>query len=779
MVLNRMLLRILSLGWLFHISHGESRGNASYVKIDAAAKATDQTSVTQALNAAITSNPGAGVYQGGKGVIFRNINDGLQGKTVVPTTFIVNDIFSANIAYPNGNPMCPSSGWDGFTKGNPCTSDPYLNAVVGVVMGSTQTLNKLFKDFGNIQKPDWGYGVFYATDSNAADHRCYWKEKNQGWECPGAWIDEKTMKVSLDSRQRGAGYYPAGNPNAGGGGGGAGCHWSSSGQNIDQYDSSAQPNLVGNFWCECNYDLKGHGWLDWVNQWLYKGVAKSKFQSKQGWFDGGKKKAPNWAVDEGICWVNNMIDMIEMQNMIWFKRWDWANQLMPQSSWNIQLPETQRYYWGWNEIPLNAADVDNAQNWDAIVIKLPVAICGGSGGNDVLDCMPVKAQEDLENQLAWHEQNGKLKVGEGNIGNRPGSYVVLLREYQQATNYWQRYFFCQSWVSARYSVNFKPQAGKFPGECWVDHGNGKQPSPPKCNGKAGAFMVNRDKSLCLDVTGGKFVDGAQMQIWACNGLPQQHFIWCDDNRIVSAVNSNMCLDVPGGAPGTSTYLQMWECNGRESQKWGYDAKDGQVYSTPEGETMCMDIAGGILKQGTRVNIYQCAAGSGETWALVSPPPPAPCNGQVGHFRPKRDLTKCLDIAGGKIYNGAPVQIWNCNGQKQQEFMWCADNRIMSAQNDNFCLDIPSAGQGIQPTYLQMWECNGHQNQLWGYDGNTLGIYPTIKGEAICMDLDSGSLNAGTRVNLYNCQPGNGEQWVVGWSAHHVGGSVNDTSRFIV
>lgn len=773
-----MLLHILSLGALTHASHAESRGSGSYEERPReSSQPTDQTSLTQTLNGMIASKPGS-VYGGGKGVIFRNINDGLSGKAVVPATLIVNDIFAANIAYPHGDPMCPTLGFDGYSKGKPCTADPFLNAVVGVVIGNN--MDVLFKDFDKIQDSNWGYGVFYATDSNAADHRCYWVEAHNGWECPGAWKDAGTNKVKMDSRQKGSGAYSAGNPNAGLGGGGAGCHWSSAGKDIDQYDSS-QPNLVSNNWCECNYALKGNGWSDWTDQWFYHGVSKPPFHHSMGWFDGGKKQAPNWAVDAAICWVNNPRDMIEMQNMIWFRRWKWSNQLMPSSSWNVQLPETQRYYWGWNEIPLDTGRVDNPSNWDAIVIKLPVAVCGGNGGSDILDCLPVKAKEDLDNQLAWMESNGKMKVGEDNLKGRPGSYVVLLREYEQATNYWQRWFFCQSYIAARYSVVFKAMQGGFPGECYIDRGSGQGPSPKTCNGLPGAFEVNRDKSLCLDISGGHFYNGVPMEIWKCNGLKQQHFIWCDDNRIVSAADTNLCLDMPGGAH--PTYLQMWECNGRESQQWGYDSKTGSVYPTIRGEDMCMDIAEGTLKAGTRVNLYPCKPGTGEAWTLVSPPPPPPCSAAVGYFRPRRDMNKCLDVVGGKFYNGAQLQIWDCSGHTNQQFMWCSDNRIASAMNDNYCIDIPQSGSSIQPAYLQMWECNGHTNQQWGYDGQTLDVYPTVTGESLCMDLDSASLKSGTKVNVYPCKAGQGEAWELGnslgWSTGRPNTSNTTGTRPIV
>lgn len=422
-------------------------------------------------------------------------------------------------------------------------------------------------------------------------------------------------KTNPDRTKKGAGNYDWGSPSAGLPGGGAGCHWNSVAHTIDQYTTDNQLMLVSNSDCECNYDLQGNGWEDWVNQWIAHGRAKSAV-SWEGWFAGGSKKAPAWAVDVAACWVSNPRDMVSIQNMIWFKRFDWSNQLIPKSSWDVKNPATDRYYWGWNEVPVESLVVNNPKNWDAIVIKLPSAICGGSGGSDSISCLTPAARVDLETQLAWHEKHLFLKPGEKSIVARPGSYVVLLREWQQSENHWQRWFFCESWNSNKYQVVYKAPSGKFVGECYVDRGTGPAPAPPPvpaCTGTVGRFLVNRDQSLCLDVAGGNVINGATMQVWACNGMPQQNFIWCSDGRIVSAKDKRYCVDVPGGDPTQATDLQIWECNSRAGQYWKYDSNTMAVFPASVGEKMCMDIEHGSAQAGTKVNTFACTPGTGEKW----------------------------------------------------------------------------------------------------------------------------------------------------------------------
>lgn len=140
-----------------------------------------------------------------------------------------------------------------------------------------------------------------------------------------------------------------------------------------------------------------------MKQWL--GGATPKAGSEwQGWFGGGK--APSFAMDFAACWVNNPRDMIQLQNAMWYLSMWWSNQLEPTSHWSTADPTSMRpsptesrtslpcsslslalpspsplslagSYWGWNEVPVTGEAMDDPANWDAIVLKLPAAICGG------------------------------------------------------------------------------------------------------------------------------------------------------------------------------------------------------------------------------------------------------------------------------------------------------------------------------------------------------------------------------------------------------------------
>lgn len=286
-----------------------------------------------------------------------------------------------------------------------------------------------------------------------------------------------------------------------------------------------------------------------------------------------------------------------------------------------------------------------------------------------------------------------------------------------------------------------------------------------CSGDVGQFRLSRDLTKCLDIAGQEPVDGARLFLEFCDSQASQNFIWCSDGRIVSAKNQSMCLDIPGDDVTKPNNLQMWQCNSKAGQYWEYDNKDMAVFPANAGETMCMDLVGASTKTGTLVNSYFCSPGKGEQWYAGNGPPPAPtpapsptCVGKPGYFQLNKDPTKCMDIVGGSPAKGAQMQIWGCNGQDHQKFIWCSDNRIVSATDHEMCLDVPG-GDPRQIANLQMWKCNGQDGQKWGYDNKTLSVFPSALGEEMCMDLNKGAVTPGTLVNIFTCKPGSGEQWL--------------------
>merc|ERR1719261_2473999 len=278
-------------------------------------------------------------------------------------------------------------------------------------------MSNLFAEFDKIQQLGWDWGVFYSSSADSATQRCRWLPAYQGYDCPGYWMSWQSGKIWKDGSKGGAASFPPGNPRKyANWGGGAGCHFASYDpqEGLDQTDAPdpqmKNTNLVADPHCSCNVNLRSGGknpWDAWVQQWFSFAKPKPNFKW-QGWFEGGKVKAPSFALDFSACWMNNPRDMILLQNAIWNRAFDWSNQKVPLSNWMLDAA-SQRSYWGWNEVPMGK-DIDLPKYWDAIVIKLPVAICGKEGEEDKTSCLGGNGETMLESHLESYVKVGFLKA---------------------------------------------------------------------------------------------------------------------------------------------------------------------------------------------------------------------------------------------------------------------------------------------------------------------------------------------------------------------------------
>jgi len=584
----------------------------------------DQTDITLMLNKLIEPDPSKGVYAGGHGVLIRALNDGMS-QVVVPASFLHNDINPPSTMYVDGDPMCPTLGNSGYNENPHCSDDPFSRANVGVVIGTE--LPSFFEDGHHIQDDGWNKGVFYGTDSNAADQRCIYIDEFKGYDCPGGWQTFNGTWIQ-NSEKKGAGNYEPGNPNAGGGGGGAGCHFSIDGHAIDQFDAydGHGVNIVKNRACECNYTLgKTNWWQDWVKHWIAHAQHKKGFEW-MGWF--GKGKAPSFAVDIAACWVNNPRDMIMIQNAMWWFKDEWNNLLMPQSLiFDGGDPWSQRHYWGWNEVPVSRGRVSDPKYWDSVFIRLPPAICGNSGKDDTLSCLPAAAQERLESLLIWYEENQKLQIGAKHIKDRPGSYIILMRELYVGERKWHRQFYCEDWFSPsnKYEIVFKPMSATVKtGVCYIDYGRQPAPTPkpqpvppgPPVGGEIRLNSLNPKK--CIDLTGGDLTPGTRIQIWDCNGVRSaQNWVYLRGS-LRSGVDTDKCIDLGNLEPGTPLAIETCKEGALQQQlvyqtNGSYQARGGNV---------CVDLTGGNYANGNILQVWTCDKGNpNQVWSAPTGPPP--------------------------------------------------------------------------------------------------------------------------------------------------------------
>ncbi|MET8578387.1 non-reducing end alpha-L-arabinofuranosidase family hydrolase [Streptomyces sp. NPDC005012] len=133
--------------------------------------------------------------------------------------------------------------------------------------------------------------------------------------------------------------------------------------------------------------------------------------------------------------------------------------------------------------------------------------------------------------------------------------------------------------------------------------------------------------------------------------------------------------------------------------------------------------------------------------LVAEPAQAASSGALRHAASGR----CLDLPNSNTANGTYLQIYDCNGQSNQQWTLTDSNQLTVLGR---CLDVPghSTTAGVQ---LQIYACSGGANQQWrvNSDGTIVGVQ-----SGLCLDAkDNGTAN-GTRVQLWTCTGSSNQKW---------------------
>ncbi|MFC7383652.1 lectin [Sphaerisporangium rhizosphaerae] len=137
-------------------------------------------------------------------------------------------------------------------------------------------------------------------------------------------------------------------------------------------------------------------------------------------------------------------------------------------------------------------------------------------------------------------------------------------------------------------------------------------------------------------------------------------------------------------------------NGGTSSPPPSGGSGGAIKSAQSGR--CIDVAGASQANGSQAQIWDCNGQTNQQWSSTS-------SSELRVYG-----SKCLDVNGGGTADGANVIIWDCNGQNNQKWRLNSDGTI-TAVGANKCLDVYNNGTA-NGTKLVIWSCNGGSNQRW-------------------------------------------------------------------
>lgn len=129
---------------------------------------------------------------------------------------------------------------------------------------------------------------------------------------------------------------------------------------------------------------------------------------------------------------------------------------------------------------------------------------------------------------------------------------------------------------------------------------------------AAAPLVSAASGRCLDVEGNVDTLGTILDIWDCNGQPNQAFEFTSAGEL-RTMNGTRCVDAYENQTSPGTQVIIWSCNGQNNQKWRQNS-DGSITGTQSG--LCLDVDHAGTANGTAVILWTCNGQSNQKWTTT-------------------------------------------------------------------------------------------------------------------------------------------------------------------
>jgi len=138
---------------------------------------------------------------------------------------------------------------------------------------------------------------------------------------------------------------------------------------------------------------------------------------------------------------------------------------------------------------------------------------------------------------------------------------------------------------------------------------------------ADALVLKDHPQKCLDLQEGDTTNGNTLQIWDCNGMHTQGWVF-KGNRLVYKANESKCVDLHSGKRENGAKVQIWDCVGTwntqaPNQEWSYESGELGIYHTASDGRKCIDLPLTDTRNGVEVQLWDCDGSPGQQWAFAN------------------------------------------------------------------------------------------------------------------------------------------------------------------
>ncbi|KAJ8519775.1 hypothetical protein ONZ45_g3309 [Pleurotus djamor] len=177
---------------------------------------------------------------------------------------------------------------------------------------------------------------------------------------------------------------------------------------------------------------------------------------------------------------------------------------------------------------------------------------------------------------------------------------------------------------------------------------------------------NGNTIKCLGVKGTSYANGSPVDIDDCTGKPNQLWAFNAGTTQVQLAGTDMCLDA-GENPADGVHMKIWKCyQALPAQSWDR-TDDNRLVNSGK----CLDLEGGKTFNGNFAQTWTCTDNNpNQVWTRGSSTPspssastsnPATTSSRPAQLHLVEDKTKCITTANNVKKDGVPVELNECSG----------------------------------------------------------------------------------------------------------------------
>ena len=286
----------------------------------------------------------------------------------------------------------------------------------------------------------------------------------------------------------------------------------------------------------------------------------------------------------------------------------------------------------------------------------------------------------------------------------------------------------------------------------------------------------KNSNYALDVNSASTSNGANVQLYLCNGTQAQAFKVSHDSQgfvTFTNINSGKVIDLDGAITKNGRNIHQYASNGTRAQKWIVQ-QNGSGYSIVSAidTSFALDIRNGFVYSGSNIQLYKSNNTAAQQWTFNKYVTERErCDSYASqnkgrmpdgvYYIKNQNVGYALDVADGSLYAGANVQLYSLNRTNAQKWKITHDSTgYVSFQNVGSGMYLTASGSGRTANVYQQRQTNDY-NQKWivMFDNNQNLRIVSALNSTMVLDVKDGKIRRCSNIQLYTSNNSNAQKWV--------------------